>query len=149
MCIKCPVNHELENLLPPPFVAGVLKAGQFKAGDTISFKEEIRTANPITGGEKGVKPARYGLIPTYPLEQLARLYGYGAKKYADRNWERGYEWSKSYDALQRHVNAFWSGEDIDPESGLPHLASAVFHCFALMEWGKTHPELDDRPKRKE
>lgn len=112
-------------------------------------KEEVCSVNPLTGGKKGVKPAMYGLIPVYPLEQVARLYGYGAKKYADRNWEKGYEWRKSYDALQRHVNAFWSGEDIDAESGLPHLASAVFHCFALMEWGKTHPELDDRPKRKE
>lgn len=106
---------------------------------------EVRSVNPLTGGEKGVKPERYDLIPVEPLRQVARIYGYGAAKYADRNWEQGYEWSKSYAALQRHANAFWGGEDIDPESGLPHLASVVFHALAMLEWASTHPELDDRP----
>lgn len=105
--------------------------------------DEVRTKS-LTGGEKGMKPARYGLLPVGPLRDVARLYGRGAQKYEDRNWERGYEWSKSYDALQRHANAFWSGEDIDPEMELPHLAAVVFHALALMEWAETHPEFDDR-----
>lgn len=107
---------------------------------------ENRRKDPTTGGEKGVKLERFDLIPALPLEEISRVYGYGAGKYAERNWERGYNWSWSYGALQRHLNAFWRGEDIDKESGLPHLAHAAFHCLALMEFGRTHPEKDDRSK---
>ena len=107
--------------------------------------DEVRSVNAVTGGAKGVKAQRYDLIPTGPLKQLAEIYGYGATKYADRNWERGYDWSKSYAALQRHVNQFWAGESYDDETGLSHLMHAAFHCMAMTEWLETHPELDDRP----
>lgn len=108
---------------------------------------ETRITNVLTGGQKGSKPERFSLIPAEPLADVARVYGYGATKYAPRNWERGYNWSLSLDALGRHVNRFIAGEDLDPESGLPHLAHVVFHCFALMEWRRTHPDLDDRAGR--
>ena len=97
-----------------------------------------------TGASKGTKDARYDLIPIPALDELARLYGFGAKKYAEHNWRLGYEWSKSYAAAQRHMAAFWSGEDIDPESGAPHVINAVFHMFALATYMKEHPEFDDR-----
>lgn len=93
-----------------------------------------------------MKPERYDLIPVEPLANVARVYGYGASKYADRNWERGYEWSKSYAACQRHLNAFWSGTSIDDESGQHHLAHAVFHLLALMQFEKHFPDFDDRSK---
>lgn len=105
--------------------------------------DEVRTTSS-TGGQKGVKPERYDLIPVEPLAELARLYGFGAAKYEAHNFRKGYEWSKSYAALQRHANAFWGGEDIDPESGLPHMASVAFHAFALSEFMQTHREFDDR-----
>ena len=111
----------------------------------VTESEEVRVRNDLTGGEKGSKPERYDLIPVEPLRQVARHYGIGALKYDDRNWERGYDWHLSYAALQRHAQAFWGGEDLDPESKTPHLAAIVFHAFALMEWATTHPELDDRP----
>jgi hypothetical protein len=63
----------------------------------------------------------------------------------DRNWERGYEWSKSFAALQRHIWAFWGGEDVDEETGSRHVIAAAWHCFLLAEFASTHPELDDRP----
>lgn len=111
-----------------------------KASDT-----EIRSTSS-TGGEKGVKPERHSLIPVEPLNEVARHYGAGAAKYADHNWRRGYEFSKSYDAMRRHESSWWGGEDIDPETGTSHLAAVVFHAFTLMEFMKTHPEFDDRYK---
>ena len=107
---------------------------------------EVRTTDPTTGGQKGVKLARFDLIPPIPLKQIAEVYGHGAKKYAERNWERGYAWSKSYGALMRHITAFWSGETFDQELGTHHCANVAFHCLALMEFTETHPELDDRPR---
>jgi hypothetical protein len=107
-------------------------------------EEETRVTNATTGGQKGSKLERYDLIPVEPLAEVSRVYGRGAAKYAPRNWEKGYDWSLSYAALQRHVNLFWAGVDFDGESGQHHLAHAVFHCLALMEWRETHPEMDDR-----
>lgn len=104
---------------------------------------EVRTISS-TGGEKGTKPERYDLIPVEALAIVAQLYGNGAAKYEAHNWRRGYEWSKSYAALQRHANAFWRGEDIDEEMGLPHLAAVVFHALALLTFMSEQPEFDDR-----
>lgn len=97
-----------------------------------------------TGAEKGVKDERHDLIPPEALSILARHYGAGARKYSDHNWRRGYEWSKSYAALQRHATAFWSGEDIDEETGSPHMAAVAFHAFTLLMFMVEHPEFDDR-----
>ena len=105
---------------------------------------EIRVTDPDTGAQKGSKPERFDLIPTEPEKWLARVYGMGAAKYDDHNWRKGYAWSLSYAAMMRHLNAFWSGEDLDPESGLPHLAHAAWHCFTLMTFMTEHPEKDDR-----
>lgn len=97
-----------------------------------------------TGASKGTKEARYDLIPVPALDYLARLYGKGAEKYAAHNWRLGYDWSKSYAAAQRHMNAFWSGENIDPETQVPHVINAAFHMFALATYISEHPEFDDR-----
>jgi hypothetical protein len=105
---------------------------------------EVRVTSS-TGGSKGKKLARYDLIPAGPLHTLAELYGKGAEKYEDRNWERGYAWSLSFAALNRHLWLFWQGVDIDEETGLPHLAAVLFHAAALMQFTNTHPEFDDRP----
>ncbi|QFG11753.1 hypothetical protein PBI_SALK_39 [Arthrobacter phage Salk] len=104
---------------------------------------EIRTVSP-TGGEKGVKPERHSLIPVEALNSIARLYGVGAKKYAAHNWRKGYEWSKSYDAMNRHMALFWSGEDIDPETGEPHMAAVAFHAMTLIVFMQEQPGFDDR-----
>lgn len=107
---------------------------------------EVRTVSS-TGGEKGTKLARYDLIPTRPLEELAKHYGRGARKYDDHNWARGYEWSKSYAAMQRHAQAFWSGENIDEETGSPHIIAVAWHAFTLTEFlcrPQSYGEFDDR-----
>jgi hypothetical protein len=109
-----------------------------------SDTSKYMVVDPDTGGQKGSALARYDLIPVGPLKKLAEHYGYGATKYDENNWRRGYAWSLSYAALQRHLNAFWGGEDMDPDSGRPHLAAAAFHCFALLEFMETNRERDDR-----
>lgn len=125
--------------------AGFATTGQARARAT----ERRVTAD--SGASKGVKDADYSLIPTEPLRLLAEHYGRGSQKYEPvngiDNWRNGYPWSLSYAALQRHLNAFWAGEDIDPDSGSPHLAAAAWHCFALMHWGESEEmreRYDDR-----
>jgi hypothetical protein len=104
---------------------------------------EVRVTS-VTGGEKGQKLERYALIPSIPLAEIARVYGYGAAKYSPNNWRKGYDWSLSKDALCRHIESFWAGESIDPESGRHHLAHAAFHLLALMEFELRGLGTDDR-----
>jgi len=108
-------------------------------------KDEIRYVDPVTGGEKGQKLARFDLIPEIPLYALAEQYGRGAAKYDDNNWRRGVPWSISFAALNRHLWSFWNGENIDPEMGSHHLDAVAWHAFALREFVESHPELDNRP----
>jgi hypothetical protein len=106
---------------------------------------EVRSVSS-TGGQKGVKPENYALIPVEPLAELARHYNEGAKKYASHQWRLGYEWSKSFNALTRHLNQFWDGEDIDPETGSKHMVAVAWHAFALIEFMNKFPGFDDRFK---
>ncbi len=95
------------------------------------MSEEVRVVDSVTGGEKGTKVQRFSLIPPDFLWALATHYGVGARKYADRNWERGYKWSLSVDALERHLSQWKMGENLDPETGSHHLIAVAWHAIAL------------------
>jgi hypothetical protein len=127
-------------------------AAQFWGTTVADAREKLQEMNEVrmvstTGAEKGSKLERPDLIPVRSLRLLAEHYGKGSLKYADRNWEAGYDWSLSFAAMMRHAWAFWGGEDLDPETGTPHVIAAAWHCFALAEYMETHPEFDNRPKR--
>lgn len=106
---------------------------------------EVRIVDPATGGEKGAKAAQLGAIDPLPIMEVAKVAGFGGKKYDRYNYLRGYNWSLSYDALQRHLHQFWAGQWADRESGLPHLAHAAWHCLALMSFYIRNLGTDDRP----
>lgn len=89
---------------------------------------------------------RYDLIPGDSLDELVKVYNYGAKKYEDENWRKGMSWKRIFGALMRHSWAWFRGEDIDPESGLHHMAHAAWQCFTLLNYSRTRPEFDDRVK---
>lgn len=99
-----------------------------------------------TGGEKGQKDVRIHAIPTEALFELGRVFAFGEEKYDDYNFRRGYAWSLSFDAMQRHLWAFWNREDRDGESGLHHLAHATWHGFTLLFFALTGKGTDDRPE---
>jgi len=86
------------------------------------------------------------LLPVEALEFIAMVSTQGAKRVAPRNWERGMNWSEVFDALLRHLFAYWRGEDIDPKHGLPHLAHAGFWLLALLDFFIKGRGVDDRPK---
>ena len=104
---------------------------------------EVRSVS-MTGAEKGTKPERFDLLPAEALAKVAHHYAVGAEKYADHNWRKGYEWSKSYAALQRHANLFWAGQDNDEETGTPHMAAVAFHALSLLTFMDEQPGFDDR-----
>lgn len=107
---------------------------------------EVRVTDPTTGGQKGTKLARFALLPFDALWKVAEHYGIGANKYEDRNWERGYRWSLSYDALLRHLAADMHGEERDPETGSLHITAVVWHALALLTYRLRGVGTDDRSK---
>lgn len=106
---------------------------------------ETVITDPETGGRKGQKLARLGSLDPAALLTLAEVSGFGAQKYATFNYLKGYDWSLSFDAMQRHALKHWAGEDLDPESGLPHIAHAAWHALALLSFLQRGVGSDDRP----
>ena len=108
---------------------------------------EVQVTNTLTGGKKGSKAERFDLLPWDFISEMARLYGKGAEKYDERNWEKGYDVSLSFAALQRHLTLWWAGENLDSETGMSHLASVAFHAAAMYRFtqGAYPAELDNRP----
>jgi len=86
------------------------------------------------------------LLSSEALLQTAAVMKFGADKYNEHNWRAGFAWSRPLAAAMRHIMAFNDGEDKDPESGLSHLAHAACCIMFLLEFEKTHRELDDRYK---
>lgn len=89
---------------------------------------------------------RYDLIPTHPLKRLACVYEKGAKKYDDRNWEKGMPLSRFLNSAKRHLDQFvegWKDED--------HLAQAIWnlfglcHCEEMINRGLLPESLNDLP----
>jgi hypothetical protein len=90
--------------------------------------------------------AQMGLLAPRWLVGVAQVLTFGAKKYAAHNWAGGISYSRLYDAIQRHLNAFWDHEENDPESGISHLLHASCGLMFLYMMTIIHPELDDRHK---
>lgn len=100
--------------------------------------------------EEGVKfddgKTPYDLLAPEMLENTASVLGFGAAKYGARNWERGMSWSRVFAALMRHLWAWWRGERLDPESGLPHLSHASCCLMFLIAYEERGHGTDDRPR---
>ena len=98
--------------------------------------------------EPGVKhdagKPRLDLIPFDALNDIGLVLDYGAKKYGERNWEKGMSWGRCFGALLRHLGAYWAGEDLDPETRLPHLAHAGCCLLFLSAYRVRKAGTDDR-----
>lgn len=80
------------------------------------------------------------------IEATAMVLEHGRIKYEANNWRKGIQVSRIIGGILRHLFAILRGEDIDPESGLPHSAHASCGCMFLHWMVKHKPEMDDRWK---
>jgi hypothetical protein len=80
------------------------------------------------------------------IEDVAKVGDYGAKKYTQGNWRGGSSWMRFAGSCTRHLYRYISGELLDNESGLPHLAHCAYDCLILLTWAREGKGTDDRPK---
>lgn len=100
------------------------------------------------GGIKlDVDKVRLELLSPIALQRTATVLTFGAKKYADHNWRKGFNWSRLYGAALRHLLAHMNGEDKDPETGLSHLDHLACCVMFLQEHEESRLGTDDRFKQ--
>jgi hypothetical protein len=83
------------------------------------------------------------LLSSDALLELAKVMTYGETKYSSHNWRKGFKWSRIMDAALRHLTAYNSGERIDPETGITHLAHSMANLMMLIEFEKHSVGEDD------
>lgn len=85
-----------------------------------------------------------GLIDPYAMTQIGWVLMHGVEKYGAHNWRGGISYSRLIDASLRHLTAINAGENVDPETGLPHSAHLAC-CAIFLTWMMQYrPDMDDR-----
>lgn len=105
---------------------------------------ESKATNPKEAFGSAKAPLSCVPMPVMYEVGLAMLEG--ALKYGRHNYRvSGVRISTYYDAVLRHITAWWEGQDIDPESGLPHIVKAIA-CLAVIRDAEMLGLVnDDRP----
>lgn len=85
------------------------------------------------------------LLPFDAIDEISKVLQFGANKYAERNWEKGMNWSRVFGAMMRHMWAWWMGKGTDPETGYSHLAHAACCVLFLLAYEIRGVGGDDRP----
>jgi len=92
------------------------------------------------------KPGLQNVPPVAVLE-VGRVMSFGAAKYGPMNWRHDeVSYSTYYNAAIRHLFEAWDGNDLDFETGLPHLAHAAACLMILLDAKACGKLIDDRPK---
>lgn len=109
------------------------------------WKTEKRTYTPPEDTAKPIPAAAikhdsgkrdWSLLPYDSLEEVVKVLEFGAKKYSRDNWKagEGFKYTRSFNALQRHMLAFMRGEDNDPETGISHLSHAMCNLLFMQHF---------------
>lgn len=94
----------------------------------------------------GVKKVSMHCVSCRVQLELALAMTEGALKYGAHNYRAaGVRASVYYDAVMRHLMAWWEGEDTDPDSGVSHVIKAMACLHVLRDSMHMQNWVDDRP----
>jgi len=98
-------------------------------------------------GAVGATKCPLHLLPPYALRETAWVHKAGAEEYGPYNWRYTKVNATTYiSALGRHLLAWQEGQDLDPKSGLTHLAHIAANANILIDAQKHGSLIDDRVK---
>lgn len=82
-----------------------------------------------TGSQRDIRDGkgRFDLLPPEALFALAKHFEQGARKYEDRNWEKGQDLGTYCDSGLRHLVSFMAGQ-VDED----HLVAAAWNLVAAI-----------------
>lgn len=109
-----------------------------------TLRSESKDTNPKDA--VGIKKVPLSTVPAPVMAEVGLAMLEGARKYGRHNYRSaGVRASVYYDALLRHVMAWWEGEDNDPDSGLSHIVKAIACLVVLRDSMIQGNWIDDRP----
>lgn len=93
------------------------------------------------------KPRTWSVMPRWVVLLVGQVMTVGANKYGAFNYRESSIAASTYqDAMERHLQLWFDGEDNDPETGVSHLASVIASASLLMDAQATGMLSDDRQK---
>ena len=93
----------------------------------------------MNGKKHDAGKLQWHLLPIQPVQEIIRVLMFGATKYAPDNWQKvPNARDRYYNALLRHITAWYAGEVHDEETGISHLAHAGC-CALFLLWFELHP----------
>lgn len=139
----------LESRIKAKFSDGLYWMSYQTDDESFEIKDSGERQKFETGSQRDTREGkgRYDLIPPYPLFRLALHYEKGAKKYDERNWEKGQPLMRYIDSAFRHLEKVRAGyKDEDHESAVVWNMFGFTHTLKAIKEGRLPKELDDRPE---
>lgn len=103
-----------------------------------------------SGARYNTGKTSFHFIPLHLLAGATRVFQKATTRpvnpYPKWNWAKGMQWSVPYDCALRHLDAWYRGEERDPDTGESHLAHAMCNLLMLIHYADTYTEGDDRPR---
>ncbi len=134
-----------------PVLPSLDKPLGYKAGTTARKEHRAKMSLGATGdpkGEAGAAKPQLDNISLVAQYYEAAVMQTGAEKYGAYNWcDHPMKASTYYNAILRHLQAWWQGETFDLESELPHMAHLRSCTGIIMEQQASGKLIDDRPKQ--
>lgn len=107
-------------------------------------------ARPISDPKAamGVHKFPMSAVPACVIGEVGVAMLEGALKYGAFNYRKtGIEASTYYDAVNRHIKAWWEGEDYDADSGMSHIIKAITTLIVMRDSMINGNLVDNRPPK--
>lgn len=121
-----------------------------QADKMAAFKQGAASEDVIEKFKKNDQgKLRWDLMPVEAMEEVIKVFGFGATKYGDFNWQKNdAELMRLSASVDRHHNDWKKGRKLDHESGLYELAHMVTTGLMLLHHEVMGTGIDNRPGRK-
>ncbi len=137
-------KEECKSYLPDEeyYAKGTVLVKKLEASLDEAIGQSYKKAKTAVKHDAGKVDFTY--IPNSAMREISKAFMFGAEKYDSENWAKGFKFRRPAAAALRHIYAWLSGEDKDPESGITHLAHACCCLIMLIHFQVHKTGTDDR-----